>query len=259
MSSLLSEAKLIVDAVPNLAPVAALALLGGAFLVGVCVLVALFCLTQHKTKVALLAGGSAVGLVAFYALLLCSVSLVSSEKDLQPGDWKYFCEMDCHVAYSVSRFDEVATIPGLDGEKTAEPGHGSFIVISLKTWFDERTISPHRGNAPLQPGPRSVVLFDDSGRQFRRSTAAESALARAEGPTTPLGQPLRPGDSYITQLVFEAPKNSHAQRLLVTDPENDWLDRFVIGHENSFFHKKVYLDLRPPTPVSAVAEPVSQP
>lgn len=259
MTPLLSEAKLILDAVPNLAPVAALAFLGAALLVALCLLVGLLCLTQHKIKVAFLAGGFAVALVAFYALLLCSVSLVSNDKNLPLGDWKYFCELDCHIAYSISRFEEFATIPSPTGEKTAALGHGSFVVVSLKTWFDESTISAHRGNAPLAPGPRTLILLDDSGRRFQRSTVAESALARAEGPTTPLGKPLRPGDSYITQLVFEVPENSHAQRLLVTDPENDWLDRFVIGHERSFLHKKVYLDLRPPAPVSAAAAPVVQP
>lgn len=232
-------------AMPNLAPLVVLLFLGSVCLTGLCVLVALYGAARSSQTLGLLAGGSAVAMVALYALLLCTVSLVSQEKNLPLGDWKYFCEIDCHIAYSVSGYDEAGVIRGPAEERTVAPGHGFFVVVSLKTWFDERTISPHRGNSPLEPGPRTVVLFDDSGRQFQRSSVGEAALARAEGPSTPLGKPLRPGDSYITRLVFEIPENSHARRLLVSDPQTDWLDRLLIGHENSFLHKKVYLDFRP--------------
>jgi hypothetical protein len=34
-------------------------------------------------------------------------------------------------------------------------------------------------------------------------------------------------------------------RLLVTDKPNEWLSRVIIGHEDSFLHKKIYLGLEP--------------
>jgi hypothetical protein len=32
----------------------------------------------------------------------------ASNKTLPPGDWKYFCESDCHIAYSIDSTQEAA-------------------------------------------------------------------------------------------------------------------------------------------------------
>jgi len=54
-------------------------------------------------------------------------------------------------------------------------------------------------------------------------------------------QSLRPGESYITELVFDVPKSARGLRLLLI--EDDPETRFVIGHENSLLHKKIYFDV----------------
>jgi hypothetical protein len=114
-------------------------------------------------------------------------------------------------------------------------------MVRVKTWFDEKTISAHRGNGPLTPNRRKVWLVDDTGRKFAPSPEGESALARMSGASTPLTQPLRPGESYTTDLVFDVPKNAQGLRLLIT--EDDPETRLVIGHENSLLHKKIYLGI----------------
>ena len=124
-------------------------------------------------------------------------------------------------------------------------GQGYFVVVKVNTWFDEKTVSPHRGNSPLTPGERAITLIDDSGHRYRRTLAGETALASADGPSPPFGQPLRPGDSYTTRMVFQIPRNSEPGCLLIADPDNNWMNRLLIDHENSFLHKKIYLDLHP--------------
>jgi hypothetical protein len=37
---------------------------------------------------------------------------------------------------------------------------GQFVVVRLKVWFDEHTISPNRGDGPRTPNPRRFVLGD---------------------------------------------------------------------------------------------------
>ncbi len=66
----------------------------------------------------------------------------------------------------------------------------------------------------------------------------QAALARIGGTSTPLTEPLRPGESYTTDFVFDVPKDAQGLRLLITEdcPET----HFVIGHENSLLHKKIY-------------------
>ena|SRR2546421_2461775 len=66
----------------------------------------------------------------------------------------------------------------------------------------------------------------------------QAALARIGGTSTPLTEPLRPGESYTTDFVFDVPKDAQELRLQITAdcPET----HIVIEHENSLLHKKIY-------------------
>ena len=70
------------------------------------------------------------------------------------------------------------------------------------------------------------------------SAPRQAALARTGGTSTPLREPLRPGESYTTDFVFDVPQDAQGLRLLIAEdcPET----HFVIGHENSLLHKKIY-------------------
>jgi hypothetical protein len=57
-------------------------------------------------------------------------------------------------------------------------------VVELQTRFDPTTISQHRGNGPLMPSPREVVLIDGAGHDYRP--------AEVEGQS--LMTPLRPAN-----------------------------------------------------------------
>jgi len=79
---------------------------------------------------------------------------------------------------------------------------------------------------------------------YPASPRGQSALAAAGVSTTPLTQPLSPGDSYLTRIVFDLPENSGDPRLLIRSPaEPFWLGYLIIGDEESVFHHKVYLAL----------------
>jgi hypothetical protein len=54
----------------------------------------------------------------------------------------------------------------------------------------------------------------------------------------PPTEPLRPGESYSTDFVFEVPKDAQGLRLLITEDCSE--THFVIGHENSLLHRKIY-------------------
>jgi len=158
-----------------------------------------------------------VGLVLYLALLV-GFSAASHATTVSRGHEKYFCEVDCHLAYSIV-------------DAKAQPdGH---YVITLRTRFDEKTTSPNRPkDAPLTPSPREVRLVDSTGIDY-----APTAI---EG--TPLLTPLIPATSYTTQLEFAIPKDATGLYLLInTTPA--WPDHLVIGDENSWFHKKTYLAL----------------
>ena len=93
----------------------------------------------------------------------------------------------------------------------------------------------------LTPNPRGVCVLDASGRRYLPSLAAERALSAAGVSSTPLDRPLRPGESYTTTFAFDLPPETRGLRLLVADTES--ITRILIGHENSFFHQKIYFDI----------------
>ena len=75
-------------------------------------------------------------------------------------------------------------------------------------------------------------MIDSSGRAYEPASTAGTSLMT----------PLRPGDSYNTEMEFRIPKEASGLRLLIqTIPA--WPDRVLIGDENSWLHKKTYFAL----------------
>lgn len=223
---------------PQFAPIVVLLFLGAILLLGMSLLVLFYGAARQSALFAKVGGGAVIAIAGAYFLLLGGVSFASSEETLPPGGWKYFCEIDCHLAYSVAG---VQTAAALGPELQQTTARGKFVIVRVKTWFDERTISAHRGNGPLTPNSRRVLLVDDRGRSYDPSAEGQFALARGGNNSKPLTQALRPGESYTTDLVLDVPKDARGLRLLII--EDDPETRFVIGHENSLLHKKIYLDV----------------
>jgi hypothetical protein len=181
---------------------------------------------RHVAGAAALVGG-------LYAAALLLFSAGSRGRELRPGEEKYFCEIDCHLAYSVV---DAAWLPA-DGS-----GADAREVVRLRVRFDPTTTSARRGAAALYPNPRRARALGSDGRWYEAAPvpfALASAL-RSESIDTP----LQPGRSYTTALVFELPAGVHAQRLVLT--ESDAVTRLLIGHENSPFHGKAAFALPAP-------------
>lgn len=228
---------------PNNAPLMVLAFLGTAGLLGATGLAFLWTLASGKYGLArkFFIAGAAVGFL--YAGSLLALSLRSEEKTLAAGQQKYFCEMDCHTAYSVVDVRTAKTLGEGGAQATAD---GMFYVITLRTWFDEETISSRRPvNMPLWPNPRVVRVVDDAGNRYATSLAGQKAVLASN---VPLTHPLTPGESYDTVLVFDLPAQTVNPRLLLADW--DPVTYLLIGHENSLFHKKIFFGLMPSESVS---------
>ena len=188
----------------------------------------------------------AVGGVLLYATLLFGFSLSSSEKVLTIGGQKHFCEIDCHIAYSVASVTNTSELGA--GEKRIA-ATGKFYVIRIQTWFDPSTIAPFRGNGPLAPSPRRVVVIDESGHEFSPSQPGQRAFELTPGATTTaMSTPLRPGETYSTDFVFDLPADVRQPRLLVGDA--DPVSTLIIGHEDSPLHKKIYFAISPASPIN---------
>jgi hypothetical protein len=173
-------------------------------------------------------------LVFGYGLLLLAFSAFSHERTLAQGQEKYFCELDCHIAYSVQNVQRIKSI----GHVTAA---GEFYVVTVRARFDETTIAPWRGDAPLTPNPHHVTLVDGRGLAMGASPAAQQAWQAAHGPSASLLQPLRPGESYQATMVFDVPPGASTPKLLVSS--EGFPMPVLIGDESSLLHKKTYFAL----------------
>jgi hypothetical protein len=182
-------------------------------------------------RVALRAAGAGV---AVYAACLFGAGLFSHTAVLAPTAEKYFCELDCHLAYQVLA---VRSLPA--GDKT-EVGMARWEVL-LQTRFDETTISARRSRvAPTWPAPRRLELVGGDGQRYplRASTEMHGSTA--------LTEPLVPGARYATRLEAELPSGVTPSQLQLQD--DLFLTQLLIGNERSPFHAPVLLALPAPSP-----------
>ena len=219
--------------VPPFAPLVTLAFLGAGFLILAGTATALFGLLSNRRPLALGGAALAAAVVAAYGVLWVGASVASRERVLVKGERKYFCEIDCHLAYSVERVERLASI----GASALKPEKGGFVIVTLKTWFDPSTISPRRPlDATLTPNSRDIFAEDASGGRYRPLAAAAAALSQARRPSTPITEPLVPGQSYETLLVFDVPAGARGLKLYVGNRSSD--GAFLIGHEASPLARK---------------------
>ena len=214
-----------------------LAFLGSAGLVALFLAVALWGLVRKQPGLIKLGLTGGIGLAALYLVVLTGIGLLSRNHTLPVGTEKYFCEIDCHLAYSVTGIRRVVEVPR---------ALGTVWAVTIRTRFDERTISSQRPReAPLWPNPRQVTLMVQDGSQRAPLEVGADELARLGITSVPLTQELRPGESYTTTLLFDLPTASAPVGLFVS--EDIEVSRLLIGGERSPFHGHTLLALPEPT------------
>src|SRR5580698_1091750 len=91
------------------AHLAALLFLGTAFLLLILMLAALVLYFFRRSWVRYPLAATGILSMAYIGVLL-GFSALSRERALVPGEEKYFCELDCHLAYSVQNVKRVKQI-----------------------------------------------------------------------------------------------------------------------------------------------------
>ncbi|MDQ2936764.1 MAG: DUF4352 domain-containing protein [Acidobacteriota bacterium] len=214
------------------APVGVLLFLGTGFVIFVLGVALIYSIVRKKfllTRITLVGMAAIAGV---YLIIMLGFSFASNEKVLARGQEKHFCEIDCHLAYSISDVRQTKTLGEAAGQVAAG---GMFSLITIKTRFDETTTSLNRGNGLLYPNSRVVAVIDESGKKYFPSAEGQHALERSHAAGSPLTDPLRPGDTYATTLVFDLPPDIRNPTLVIR--EGELVTHFVIGHENSPLHK----------------------
>ncbi|HSP62859.1 MAG TPA: hypothetical protein VLQ90_07760 [Pyrinomonadaceae bacterium] len=220
------------------APIGVLAFLGTGLLFLVAALALVGSLVARKFRFAKFVLIAMLVIAGIYLGAMLAFSLAGREKVLARGEEKHFCEIDCHLAYSITNVRQIRTLGTAPNLSTAQ---GVYTIVTIKTRFDETTIAPWRGNGLLYPNNRVLTLVDEFGSMHTPSDAAQRALEAMQTSGTPLTAPLRPGESYTTEIAFDLPGNVKTATLLIN--EGDFVTHFIIGHENGFLHGKTRFQL----------------
>ena len=215
------------------APIGVLLFLGAGLVIALTCLLLVYALVRKKNVIRKFAFLTLAMVAGAYLALMLIFSWSSSDRVLLRGQEKHFCEIDCHLAYSVL---DVKQTKSLGNPPQTLNASGIFYLVTVRTRFDETTISPRRGSGPLSPNPRLLTVIDSNGTRYSPSAAAQTALQQSTGSGMPITTALRPGESYSTTVVFDLPETIQHPVLLIN--ERDWITHFVIGHENSVAHKK---------------------
>jgi hypothetical protein len=210
------------------APIGALALLGAGLLMLVAAVMLVGSLVTRRSGAAKFVLVAMVVIAGIYLGAMLAFSLAGREKVLARGDEKHFCEIDCHLAYSIADVRQMKTLGTAPSQSTAQ---GVYTVVTIKTRFDETTTASGRGHGLLYPNSRVLTLTDERGNKYGPISQSGSPLTAA----------LRPSESYTTDIAFDLPPDAKPTNLLMN--EGEWETHLVIGHENSLLHKKTRFQL----------------
>src|ERR1700686_4223109 len=110
-----------------LAPIGVMALLGTGFLFFVAALVLIQSVIVRKRRRARFVLLAALVIAGSYLGAILIFSLVSHEKSLARGEEKHFCEIDCHLAYSVVNTRQEKTVGN-----TPATAQGTYTVVRVR-------------------------------------------------------------------------------------------------------------------------------
>jgi hypothetical protein len=167
-------------------------------------------------------GGVAVWFVFYFAMLV-GFSLTSEERVLALNEPKEFCGfyLDCHMHTAVTGVRKAKTL----GNKNA---NGEFYIVKVKVFSNAK-------QATLGFGGLKLHVVDADGRQYPHSPEVES-------PEPWFTRPVPAGESFEREVVFDLPVNVRRPRLDMHDDQS-FLEKFLVGDEDSMFHGHVYFNL----------------
>lgn len=160
-----------------------------------------------------------IGCLFAYAVILVGTSLSSKTRQLALGTDKCFDDWCASVIGSRIL------------SKTNVAAGNELVAITLR-------ISNRARQAAFRPSQPRVMLMLPDGDTLASSEVAQREFEKQVGPQDDLAKRLLAGESFQTTLVFEIPASTRQASVVVLEGPVV-ITRFLVGDENSFFHKKM--------------------
>ena len=180
----------------------------------VALIAAFYALVTRRPGRAVSVGRAWLWTIGLYVLVLLVVSFTSRTIVLPFPAEKRFCAIDCDLTIAVAGV--------MPAQRPVDGGRGLIVTVQVRS---------HAQTARIRPAALRAWLETDDGRRYAPLQPTPPALLES----------LDPGAARYAEFVFPDPPGGRSLRLVVL--EGGWGSRFVIGDENSFFHRKVMLEL----------------
>ena len=146
------------------------------------------------------------------------VSLVSPQTVLATGETRRFDDW-CIAITGANRVNHVGAVSS---------GRDQFVIVTMRVFSEARRISQAAPHA-------SIHLLDADGTRYDVDETAQAAYEQEHGTQPSLGNRLEPLGSFLTTRVFRVP--AAIDHVDVVTPHGGGPGAFIIGDDNSFFHK----------------------
>ena len=193
---------------------------------------------------------TAIGLLIYLGVLL-GVSFMSTEKVAGGGEDVLFCDLlaDCSRRAAVIGVDKRRTLGGPPREMIAE---GMYYLVTVK-------VISYAQDPSLKPRDLSGVVMDARGNEYAPFAPGQRYVDNPGGSKDPFELRVGPsGGSYKRVLVFDLPRDIEQPALVLQ--EGSFLEHlaelFVIGDEDSLFHRKTKLLIDLPKPPGVIPSPI---
>ena len=182
-------------------------------------------------------GGVAIWF-GFYVIVLLATSFNSEERSLGLNEPKEFCGfyLDCHMHAAVTGVRRAKTI----GDRKAK---GEFYIVNVNVFSNA-------AKATLGLITVDAQAIDANGNMYTRDELAEEQLH----PQLPFETHIGPEENFDKEIVFDLPVGVEQPKLDIREGYgiDHVIEAFLIGDEDSIFHKRNYFKLQEQNIASSV-------
>ena len=186
----------------------------------------------------------AVGLTVWivsYTALLFGFSLLSAEKVLAVNEPKSYCGFyfDCHLHTVVKKVETA-------DHYLQHKAKGKFYGVVVKVYSDA-----NNPDVWFHLHDPEMVIIDSQGNRFERNERVEDDLYSQP---VYLGADINGDRTLEKELVFDIPVTSTGLKMEITEghPVAKFFEYYLIGDEDSVWHKHTYFDIPEPGETAGV-------
>lgn len=189
---------------------------------------------------------TAIGLLIYLGVLL-GVSFTSTEKIAGGGEEARLCDLmaDCSRRAAVVGVEKRRTLGTPPQEMISD---GMYYLVTVK-------VTSYTQNPSLNPRDLSGVVVDAQDNEYSPFAPGQKYVDNPRGSENPFELRVGPtGGTYKRVLVFDLPRDIEQPALVLQEGSflEHLVELFVIGDEDSLFHRKTKLLLELPKPPGAL-------